>query len=245
MPNLPRVIGHRGAAAIAPENTLASFRLAAEAGLEWVEFDVRLDGDGALVVLHDDTLERTTDGHGRVRETSSRNIRALDAGAWFAPRFAGQRVPFLGDTLDELERLGLAANIELKADPGQAADTAAALARLLRDRAPPATPPLLSSFHAECLEVLADALPDLPRGYLVPRLDGSWREEAARLACRTVHCDHRHLSRRRAGEVKDGGYGLAAYTVDEAARARELFQWGVDGVFSNDPALLAALARLD
>jgi glycerophosphoryl diester phosphodiesterase len=103
---VPRVIGHRGAAGHAPENTLASFAKAAALGVRWVEFDVRLTGDGALVVFHDDTLERTTDGSGRVTDSTWAQINKLDAGAWFGRAFAGERVPALEDALTELERLG-------------------------------------------------------------------------------------------------------------------------------------------
>src|SRR5271169_865003 len=97
---LPPVIGHRGAAAHAPENTLAGFRAARVLGCTWVEFDVRLTGDGALVVCHDDQLKRTTDGHGQISKLPLAAIRRWDAGSWFSKSFAGEMIPTLDETLE-------------------------------------------------------------------------------------------------------------------------------------------------
>ena len=119
---LPRVIGHRGAAGRAPENTLAGLRHAAQLGASWVEFDVRLSADGAPVVMHDSTLRRTTGAPGRVSTTPMETLASLDAGAWFDPRFAGECVPSLEAALGCARELGLGAIVELKPAPGRAAD---------------------------------------------------------------------------------------------------------------------------
>src|SRR5260370_12288918 len=116
---LPSVIGHRGAAARAPENTLAGLRHAKELGCAWVEFDVRLTADGALVLCHDSRLERTTTGRGRLSAQTLASIRRCDAGGWFAPEVAGEAVPRLDEALRPAAELGLAANIEIQADPGR------------------------------------------------------------------------------------------------------------------------------
>src|SRR5712692_9179692 len=115
---LPRVIGHRGAAASAPENTLAGLRRAKALGCAWVEFDVRLTGDGALVLCHDPSLDRTTSGTGAVSAQSLAAIRDCDAGSWFAPAFAGERVPTLEEVLLLAAELDLGTNIEIKSDRG-------------------------------------------------------------------------------------------------------------------------------
>ena len=125
---LPRVIGHRGAAACAPENTLAGFRKAKALGCRWVEFDVRLTADGRPVLLHDNRLERTTDGRGRVSALSLAAVRRHDAGRWFHSSFAGERVPTLEQALMLLAELGLGANVELKAARGNEAATGALVA---------------------------------------------------------------------------------------------------------------------
>jgi hypothetical protein len=128
---LPRVVGHRGAAASAPENTLAGLRRAHQLGVGWVEFDVKLSGDGVPILMHDAVLERTTDGKGAVADTAYADIRALDAGAWFGPEFAGERVPSFDEAIDLLLSHGLGANVEIKPCPGRERETGAAVARRL------------------------------------------------------------------------------------------------------------------
>jgi glycerophosphoryl diester phosphodiesterase len=108
------VSAHRGASGYAPENTLAAFRLASELGADMVEFDVHLTADDRLVVLHDDTLERTTNGSGYVRDRTWDDIAGLDAGAWYAPEFTGQRVPLLDEALAWASDAGMPLSIELK-----------------------------------------------------------------------------------------------------------------------------------
>src|SRR5271170_7173679 len=121
---LPPVIGHRGAAASAPENTLSGLRRAKALGCSWVEFDVRLTGDGALVLCHDPRLDRTTSGSGLVSANSLAAVRELDAGSWFDPSFAGERVPTLDEVLLLASELDLGANIEIKSDRGREYATA-------------------------------------------------------------------------------------------------------------------------
>src|SRR6185437_12837650 len=113
-PALPSVIGHRGAASSAPENTLGGMRRAHALGIRWVEFDVRLSGDGHCILLHDDAVDRTTDGTGEAAALDFAALRRLDAGSWFSPDFAGERIPTLEETVALLGVLGLGANVEIK-----------------------------------------------------------------------------------------------------------------------------------
>src|SRR5438046_1457673 len=129
---LPSVIGHRGAAARAPENTLAGLRVAKQLGCSWVEFDARLTADGVLVLCHDPRLERTTDGSGLISMLSLASVRDCDAGSRFAADFAGERVPTLAAALRLAAELGLGCNIEIKADRGREYATGAAVAAMLR-----------------------------------------------------------------------------------------------------------------
>lgn len=110
----PQVVGHRGALALAPENTMAAFRLAAHLGIDAVEFDVQRTADGVPIVIHDDTLDRTTSGHGRVRETRWDEIRALDAGSWRSAEHAGERVPSLDQLLEWARSATVGLVLELK-----------------------------------------------------------------------------------------------------------------------------------
>ena len=239
---LPRVIGHRGAAAVAPENTLEGLRVAARLGLRWVEVDAKLSADGVVVLFHDETLERTTDGRGRVAATRFAALRRLDAGAWFGPAWRGARVPTLEQALDLLLELGLRANVEIKPCPGREAETARAAVAAIR-RAWPARrrPLLLSSFRPDCLAAARAAAPEMPRGLLVWERPKEWATRAAELGCRTVHCADRYLTRAWAARIKRLGYGLAVYTVNDPARARRLLGWGVDTLITDRPDAILAL----
>ena len=239
----PRVIGHRGAAGHAPENTLAGFAKAAGLGARWVEFDVRLTRDGRVVVFHDDTLDRTTDGQGRVSDADLTRIKNLDAGRWFAKDFAGERVPALEDALGALEKLRLGANIELKsdADPAREAETGRAVAMALRASWPKALPaPFISSFRLPALEAAGETAPEFPRALLLIELDADWRQKTDALGCVAVHCREKELTQAQARQVLEKGYGLRCFTVNEKKRALTLFSWGVESVFSDYPDRLLA-----
>jgi glycerophosphoryl diester phosphodiesterase len=240
---LPPVIGHRGAAGCAPENTLAGFRMAKSIGCRWVEFDVRLTGDGAPVLLHDNRLERTTDGRGRVSARARAAIRRHDAGRWFGPAFAGERVPSLAEALALLAELNLGANIELKAVRGKEAATATSVAGLVGGAWPaPSAHVLISSFQRGTLEVARDHAPHLARGILFRSIPRDWRRIAEELGCATIHADHQRLDPSAVAEIRRAGYPLLAYTVNDAERAKRLFDWGVTSVFSDVPHRLEGVA---
>jgi len=239
--DLPPVIGHRGAASCAPENTLAGLRQAGALGCRWVEFDVRLTADGELILLHDDRLDRTTDGRGKARALTLSAIRHRDAGSWFDWSFAGERVPTLAEAIAVLAELGLGANIELKAERRCAAETGAAAAELLTRLWPSHLPaPLISSFVAEAVAAARDCTPAIARGLLVRAVTRNWRRHADSLGCTIINADHRLLRPAVVAEIRKAGYPVLAYTVNDAARARELFDWGVSAVFSDVPHLILA-----
>lgn len=242
---LPRVIGHRGAAALAPENTLAGVRQAAALGVRMVEFDAKLTADGVPVLMHDDTLDRTTDGTGPVAQTSLEAIRRFDAGAWFAPAFAGERVPTLAEALTAAAALGLAVNIEIKPCPGRARETAEAVLAVARAHWPAGAGrplPLISSFEVACLEAARALAPDWPRGYLIWERPADWRDILAAVAPATLHVSRTHEDSARLAEYRATGLPVAVYTVNDPAEARALFAQGVAAVFSDTPGtILAAL----
>jgi glycerophosphoryl diester phosphodiesterase len=233
---LPPVIGHRGAAALAPENTLAGLRAAAAAGARWVEFDVKLTADGTPVLMHDETLERTTDGRGKVAATPAATIAALDAGAWFGAGFAGERVPTLIEAIGELGRLGLGANIEIKPCRGREAATAAAVVEVVARHWPAALPaPLISSFAPKCLAVARDRAPALPRGLLVRRLPRDWRRQVDALGCASINLGQGFASRRAIAAVRAAGLRVVIWTVNEPVAARRLLAAGADAVITDRP----------
>ncbi|ARJ64746.1 glycerophosphoryl diester phosphodiesterase [Magnetospirillum sp. ME-1] len=230
------LIGHRGLAGLAPENTLSSFRAAHAHGLAMVEFDVRLSQDGVPLVFHDDTLERTTDGAGPVAGRDWADIARLDAGSWFAPAFAGEKVPSLEQALGLCLDLGLAVNMEIKPDRGREAGTAeTALALALRLWPDGVAPPLVSSFDAPCLEAARRVAPHWPRALLLESLAPGWRDQAQGLDVGALHLDHRPLRAERVENARGAGFQVRAYTVNDPVRARQLRDWGVTGVFSDFP----------
>jgi len=235
-PPVPRVIGHRGAARLAPENTLAGLRKAKAEGVTWVEFDVKLSADGVPVVIHDDTLDRTTDGHGPVREKSAAELARLDAGSWWGPAFAGEPIPTLEAALAALAELGLGANVEIKACPEREAETGEIVGRHLA-RAWPRNlpPPLLSSFSPEALQAARAVAPDIARGMLVHDRRAEWRELAERVGALSVHTFRAFVTPEFAASVRDAGLELLAYAVNDAAEARRLFGLGARAVSADAP----------
>jgi glycerophosphoryl diester phosphodiesterase len=238
---LPSVIGHRGAAACAPENTLAGLRKASELGCRWVEFDVRLTMDKHLILLHDDRIERTTDGRGRAAALALAALRHCDAGAWYGPGFRGERIPTLADAVALLGELGIGANVELKAARGREAETGAAAAAVLCRLWPIHLPaPLISSFHQDALAAARARSPEIARGILFRAVPKNWRAIAESLGCAAIHADHRRLHPAIAAEISQSEYPLLAYTVNNPTRAHMLLEWGVTSVFSDVPHILAA-----
>lgn len=240
---LPKIVGHRGAAGHAPENTLAGFRTAKALGVGWVEFDVHLTADGRCVVIHDDLIDRTTDGQGEVGSMVLEELASYDAGAWFDPRFTGETVPTLEEVIDLLSDLGLGANVELKPSPGAEDATATATLELLRAAWPDhLPPPLVSSFDYRSLEVAYEVAPEIARGLLLDTVTDEWRGLAEAVEASTIHCGHTPLTPARAKEIRAAGYPLFCYTVNHAGRAQELFGWGVSGVFTDVPDQILPLA---
>ncbi len=237
---LPRVMGHRGAAGLAPENTLAGLRAAAHAGLTWVEFDVMLCGDGVPVLFHDDNLKRTTGRDAPMAKTPFADLAALEAGAWFAPAFAGEPIPALEAALDLACALGMTPNVEIKPTRGRDEETAAAVLDVIARCWPQDRPgPLISSFSRAALGVAKDRAPGLPRALNAWRLPRDWQRAAAALGCGSLHLRGARLRARTAAKVKRAGYHLAAFTINDPKRARRLITLGVDCIITDRPDVIA------
>lgn len=234
--DVARVLGHRGAGEHAPENTLAAIRCAARLEVQWVEFDVRMSMDGALVLMHDETLERTTNGHGQLAEATLADLRTLDAGAWFSPEFIGEAIPTLSEAVAVMAELGIAANVEIKMSPDDDPRIGAEVAALLASDWPADFPlPVISSFAEAPLASARAAAPQVPRMLIVDSLPDDWRVLLDGLGCRHINVNHEALTRQLAQQVCAAGITLLCFTVNDPARAREIFSWGVEAVFSDVP----------
>ena len=229
---LPRWIAHRGGGALAPENTLAGIELAARLGYRAVEFDVMLSADGVPVLIHDETLERTTNGHGPVAALPWSVLAGLDAGSSLHPAYAGVGIPRLEEALARCQTLGLAINLELKPALGHEVETALAVARLLA-RPGPITPLLVSSFSVPALVTLADALPSQARALLVDEVPGHWAEALAATGARALHCSSRALLAGQAAPVLAAGVPVAVYTVNDPLLADACWAAGARALFSD------------
>jgi len=225
----PRIVAHRGGGALAPENTLGAIRLGAEMGFQGVEFDVMLAGDGTPVLIHDQSLRRTTGARGDVARTPYADLRRLDAGAWRGARWRGERIPRFEDAARLCRELGLWANVEIKPAPGYERRTGEAVARAAAQLWRGADlPPVLSSFSPVALAAARAAAPELPRGLLLARLAPHWREMLRDLQCVALHANHRTLRQRSVEEAHAAGCAVLAWTVNDRRAARKLLGWGVD-----------------
>jgi glycerophosphoryl diester phosphodiesterase len=232
----PLIIGHRGAAMRAPENTLAGFTVAKRLGASWVEFDVQATRDHCPVLLHDARLDRTTNGRGLVAEQTLAEIAKLDAGNWFAAEFRGERVPTLDAALALLDELNIGAMIEVKAAPGDGPRTMDAALAVLRTRAL-RIPVLLSSFDEAALAMARDERPDIERALIVKDVAPGWRARMERLGAAALHAGERDLAPATIASVA-AAYPLRAYTVNAPARAKALLTAGVAAVFTDCPDVL-------
>ncbi len=237
---IEKVIGHRGAAAYAPENTLASFDKALAMGCKYLEFDVMLSADGEPFVFHDELLKRTTNGKGEIGLVSAEYLQSLDAGKWFSRRFSGEKIPHFREALQWLTFSNLQANIEIKPYPGKSEETTiAVLSHINRYWPQKKELPLVSSFDYTALTLCRNLAPEMPLGLLLDEWDKDWLSKAKELQCYSLHFNKRALTAERVKQVKEQGYAVLVFTVNRRRLAKKLFSWGVDAVFSDYPDLLS------
>ena len=226
---LPFWIAHRGAGKLAPENTLAAFRLGARHGFRAFECDVKLSRDGVPFLLHDDTLNRTTSARGIAGKRDWAALSALDAGAWHSPAFAGEPLP----SLDAIEQFcidgGHALNLEIKPTPGQELLTGQVLGRLASRQCNT----LLSSFQPQALLGAAETAPDIPRALLLDALKPGWLLQARELGCVAVVTAYRLMDKAVIESIHAAGMRALVYTVNDAAVATKLSKQGVDGIITD------------
>ncbi|AUX91920.1 glycerophosphodiester phosphodiesterase [Mixta gaviniae] len=226
----PRIVAHRGGGKLAPENTLAAIDTGARYGHTMIEFDAKLSRDEQIFLLHDDTLDRTSNGWGVAGELPWEKLAQLDVGGWFGKAFEAERLPLLTEVAARCRQHRLMANIEIKPTTGSERATGRAVALAASELWHGATPPLLSSFSFEALEAAMQAAPALPRGLLLDEWNENWQAMAQALDCVSLHLNHRLLNAARTAEIKRAGLKILVYTVNQPERARLLLAWGVDAI---------------
>lgn len=230
----PFWIAHRGAGKLAPENTLAAFRLGAQHGWRMFECDAKLSADGVLFLLHDDTLERTTNGQGVAGERPWGALAQLDAGGWHSRAHAGEPIPTLENVARWCRASHLCLDIEIKPTPGTEETTGRAVGALAaRLWGGAATAPLLTSFQTASLHGARQAAPALPRGLLIDTLWTGWLEAARALGCSAVIANHRLWDAATVGQARQAGLRVLSYTVNDDAEAQRLIALGTDGIITD------------
>lgn len=226
----PHIVAHRGGGKLAPENTLAAIDTGARFGHTMIEFDVKLSKDGQIFLLHDDNLERTSNGWGVAGRLPWSDLLKVDAGSWFSRDFTGEPLPLLSQVAQRCREHGMMANIEIKPTTGTGPLTGKTVALAARELWADMTLPLLSSFDIDALEAAQEAAPELPRGLLLDEWRDDWRALTTQLGCVSIHLNHRLLDEARIAALKDAGLRILVYTVNKPERAAELLRAGVDSI---------------
>ena len=244
----PRWIAHRGAGKLAPENTLAAFRLGASHGYRMFECDVKLSADGVPFLMHDATLQRTTNAQARLGvdanalggEHDWATLSQLDAGSWHSRAFAGEPLPGLEAIARYCLANGHLLNIEIKPTPGLERQTGNVVARhAARLWQTASTPPLLTSFEVAALEGAREAQAQLPRGLLLDTLWTGWLDTALTLDCVAIIAEQTLWDESSVRQAKSAGFRCLSYTVNEAPAAQRLLALGLDGLITDRVELFA------
>ncbi len=243
----PLIIGHRGFRTRYPENTLASFQAALDAGADMIELDIRLSSDGHLVVIHDAEVERTTNGEGPVISYTLAELKQLDAGIWFHPRFVNERIPSLEEVLDLVRGRGLI-NIEIKVEPDHVFDANHTIEQktvelIQRKRAE--TFSLVSSFNKKILENISQMDHPPAIGVLT---EYDEKQDVVTL-CKKLnalawHPQYLAVDKNQVLLMHEAGIKILPYTVNSKEEIEQLFEMGVDGVFTDDPIMAIGCSGL-
>lgn len=234
----PLWLAHRGAGKLAPENTLAAFRVGAGFGFRAFECDVKLSRDGEAFLLHDDTLERTSSGRGSPATQDWAALARLDAGSWHSPPYAAEPLPRFAQIAAFCQANACMLNVEIKPCPGEEARTGAAVAREAARLWSGALPPLLSSFKLEALAAAQAAEPALPRALLLDQLWDGWPEAAEALGVAAVITNWRLMDRALIERLHASARRALVYTVNDAAVAERLIGEGIDGIITDEVSRL-------
>ena len=232
--SFPLWVAHRGAGKLAPENTLAAFRIGAAHGYRAFECDVKLSADGVPFLLHDDTLDRTTPAQGVAGLRPWAELSRIDAGGWHSRAYAGEPMPSLDAIAAYVLRNRFALNFELKPTPGQERETGVAVGAVCAQLWQGGRPPLLfSSFRPDALQGARESAPDIPRALLLDTLWPGWLHMAQSLACVAVVTNHTLMDAALVAQLHGAGLRALCYTVNEVADAQRLIALSIDGLITD------------
>tara|TARA_B100001059_G_C17784753_1_gene556390 strand:+ start:197 stop:949 length:753 start_codon:yes stop_codon:yes gene_type:complete len=227
---------HRGAASLAPENTLASIEQAAKVGANWVEIDTQLSADGIPMVFHDKTVNRCTNGTGNIADLDLTMLKTLDAGSWFGNEFVGTPIPTLNEALDKCLELDLTLNLEIKIYNDKAIKPLVKeVIALIKQKHFPIEKLLISSFKKEALSICQELMPEVRRGFICEVWNDFSLESLQPLDLYSIHIDHRILDEPIAKAIKTSGAILKIWTLNDPLLASKYLNLGVDNIITDVP----------
>jgi len=239
LPNRPIILGHRGASAHAPENTMAAFQHAIDCGADGIEFDVKLTRDKEIIIIHDLTVNRTTNGKGKVKELTLEKIRELDAGSHFSEKFRGEKIPLLKDVLVKMPP-SFIINIELTNYNSMFDGLAKKTANLVKDLGK-AKQVVFSSFNPLNLILTKRILPETPVALLaLPGKAGALNRSRAmvKVAPKFINPNYRDVNASFLKKQRDLNRSIITWTVNDVEEIIRLFDLKIDGIISDDPQLV-------
>ncbi|MBP2701167.1 glycerophosphodiester phosphodiesterase family protein [Photobacterium lucens] len=238
------IAGHRGARAVAPENTLVSMKAAADAGAKWIETDTQLCADLIPVIIHDKTVRRCTNGSGSVRHKTLDEIKQLDAGSWFSTEFTGETIPTLHELLVACDEYGLNLNLEIKVHYEE--EVALQVQKTIETIKNYGFDPdrlILSSFSYNAVRHCLELWPEVRRGLIIEDWVPDINRLDEKLELYSIHLDHHLLTEKLAKEITDAGKVLQIWTMNDPKKITKFENWGVSTIITDDPALLIAAAN--
>lgn len=240
----PFIIAHRGASYDCPENTLISLETAFQQGVSWVEFDVMLTQDYHPILMHDITLDRTTNFKGEVHSFTWHELQKADAGSWFSDRFQNIHIPSFIDVIEFLKAKQLKAVIEIKPCIGYELKTAEVIYQSLCKHWPMFREhTILSSFNHETLSFLRDRDAEIDIGVSIEYLTDRALHFAEQVNASSIHIDYEHLDLSQCQRMIERNFHILAYTVNKPDLAKQLFSWGVSAIFSDIPDIMQKMVE--
>ncbi|WGV98413.1 glycerophosphodiester phosphodiesterase family protein [Vibrio sp. YMD68] len=233
------IVGHRGAAALAPENTLSGINVAADVGIQWVELDTQLTADGVPVIFHDEGLDRCTNGVGNVEEHTLEQLKKLDAGSWFSSSFVNERIPTLEEALKTCIERNVSMNLEIKIHhERQVEPLVKRVVDVIHSVNFPFHNLLISSFSKSALKECQRRIPDVRRGYITEETSTDYLQEIQALDLYSVHVDQNVLTQAMAQSILTLNYELNIWTLNDPTKAQTFTNMGVTNIITDHPDAL-------
>ncbi|MCJ8338170.1 MAG: hypothetical protein MJK10_06830 [Pseudomonadales bacterium] len=229
------ITAHRGLSSLAPENTLSALRLAAEHGVQWVEIDAIACGDGTIVMWHDNSVDRCSDGVGAMSQYNAQSIQQLDCGSWFSEAYRGEKMATIEEAILLIEELGLGLNLEFKLYENSVKTVVAPVLALLNKHWSNFDKLIISSFDQAALEYCHDQQPSLQLAKLYEKIPGNWLQQMQAINAVTCHCDYQHLQQSQVQALHRAGYEVYCYTPNQSVDVESHWSWGIEGIITDYP----------